>query len=150
MYWSKCPNAGNKAAMERAKVREAEFKEWKEKHGHKWDKKKTSFKSRVAKKIQAAITKALEDQANGTAAPGQGQAGAGAAQPLPAATQVTATQATTAAAGVAAGGQSPLPSVSFAAGPVDQGPRFLLQVPRRTFRQANLWQVWHLLRSLTT
>ena len=45
MYWSKCPNAGDKAAMERAKVREAEFKEWKEKHEHKRDKKKKSFKS---------------------------------------------------------------------------------------------------------
>ena len=45
MYWSKCPDTGDKAAIERAKVREAEFKEWKEKHEHKRDKKKKSFKS---------------------------------------------------------------------------------------------------------
>ena len=27
MYWSKCPNAGNKTAIERAKMREADFRE---------------------------------------------------------------------------------------------------------------------------
>ena len=53
MYWSKCPNAGDKAAMERDKVQEANFKAWKERHGPKRDKKKKkkSFKSRVKKKI---------------------------------------------------------------------------------------------------
>ena len=60
--------------------------------GAKRDKKKKSFTVRVDKRIQAAVTKALEEQANGTTSADQGQAGTsspGSAKPPPAASQAT-------------------------------------------------------------
>ena len=114
MNWSKCPNHGNKAAMERVKVSETKFRVWKERSGAKRDKKKKSAKARVDKRIQAVATKTLREQANGATAADQRQAGT--SSPRSAKPPSAASQATAAATGAAAGNQPPLLAVSFAAG----------------------------------
>ena len=118
-----CPKNNNTAALERAKVREADFKAWKAQNPHvrkKGDKKKRSFKERMNKKVQAVVTKAMENQqarAAGAAQAPAVQPGAnGAPKPAPAASQ---------GAEVAAGGEPlqapPIPSVAVPQGP-PQGP----------------------------
>ena len=109
-----CPKKDNEAALEKGKIREAEFKAWKAKNpgpcGTK--KKKGSFKDRINKKVQATVTKALEEQA------AQGTA------PLPAAQPATGSAAKPApAAGQGATGVPvpPIPSVAIPQGPL-QGP----------------------------
>ena len=71
MYLDKCPNHNDATAIERAKVREAEFKAWKAKNqptrAPQRERKKTSFKDRVNKKVQAAVAKTLEEKKDNTA-----------------------------------------------------------------------------------
>ena len=113
------PSSPSKACFQ-AHICHCPTRAWKERCGAKRDKKKKSFKARVDKKIQAAVTKALKEKANDATPADQGQAGASSpvtAKPPPAASQVTA-----AAAGATAGNQPPLPTVSFVTGPPAQVP----------------------------
>ena len=118
MRSSNCPMKDDPAAMEKAKVREAEFKAWKAKNpgtrGAK--KKKGSFKERINRKVQAAVTKALEEAASGTG-PAPQPATAVAAKSAATAGQAAAATSQAAASAVA----PPLPSVAVPQ-PPPQGP----------------------------